>query len=355
MKPDILSKAKFNNSLPEFSSRSDIESRYHRFSGIRSFPLIVLDDDPTGIQTVHGLNVYMSWDTKVFEEIFAKNEIAFIHTNTRAYSQSKVRIILREIMTNILHVAKNNNSNFEIISRSDSTLRGHYPFETEYIRNFIEKETDEKIDGEILVPFFREGGRVTFNDIHYVIDELNIIPAAQTEFARDPDFSFNNSDLKFYIEEKTQGNHRASGVISISLDILRKGDHSEIKKMLLGAENFSRIIVNAVEYDDLKAFIPSLIEAREKGKKFIYRTAASFVKTYAFNDDIELLGRSDFPAFKSTNDTILLIAGSYTEKTSLQLARLESSFTVESLELGIREYSRTICHSKQKRKKQQRE
>lgn len=337
MKKEILLRNDFMNSLPGFSSSIDIEKKYRELSGKRTSPLIILDDDPTGIQTIHGLNVYMSWDQEVFKEIFAKNEIAFIHTNTRAYPQSKVRIILKEIMTNILHVAKNNNSTFEIISRSDSTLRGHYPFETEYIRNFIEKETDEKIDGEILVPFFKEGGRVTFKDIHYVLDEQNIIPADQTEFAKDPDFSFNNSDLKLYIEEKTHGKHSASSVISIPLDILRKGNHSEIKKKLLGAKNFSRIIVNAVEYDDLKAFIPSLMEARKKGKHFIYRTAASFVKTYTFNDDIELLSRSDFPAFKNTNDTILLIAGSYTEKTSLQLDQLKLSFPVESLELKVRE------------------
>ena len=60
----------------------------------------------------------------------------------------------------------------------------------------------EKIDGEILIPFFKEGGRFTFGDNHYVRTGRLIFPVAETEFAKDPTFGFKSSDLKEYIEEK---------------------------------------------------------------------------------------------------------------------------------------------------------
>ena len=44
---------------------------------------------------------------------------------------------------------------------------------------------DIVIDGEILVPFFPEGGRFTFGDIHYVQQDEELIPVGKTEFAQD--------------------------------------------------------------------------------------------------------------------------------------------------------------------------
>ena len=72
---------------------------------------------------------------------------------------------------------KNKGKNFLLIFRSDSTLRGHYPLETETIYNELKR--DEEIDGEIIIPFFLEGGRFTFNDIHYVKEREMLVPTGQ--------------------------------------------------------------------------------------------------------------------------------------------------------------------------------
>lgn len=71
------------------------------------------------------------------------------------------------------------------ISRSDSTLRGHHPLETELLRDKYEKYTNKKIDGEILCPFFKEGGRFTIDNVHYVKYGDELIPANETEFAKE--------------------------------------------------------------------------------------------------------------------------------------------------------------------------
>ncbi len=83
-------------------------------------------------------------------------------------------------------------------------MRGHYPLEPLLMKHTLEDVLKLHFDGEILCPFFLEGGRYTASDIHYVADHDRLIPAGQTEFAKDKTFGYQASDLKEYIEEKTQ-------------------------------------------------------------------------------------------------------------------------------------------------------
>ena len=82
-------------------------------------------------------------------------------------------------------------------------------------------------------------------------------------------------------------------VISISLKALREYDIYQIKKQLLEVHNFNKIVVNAVDYIDLKIFCIALFKAMEAGKRFIFRTAASFVKVIGGITDQDLLKRED--------------------------------------------------------------
>jgi len=330
-----INQTTFFNQLPEFTSVQQIEDAYAKAEMLKPGPIIVLDDDPTGIQTVHGIPVYMSWEKAVMEQIFKNKETAFIHINTRAYSREKVRHLLIELMENAVSVSKASGKDFEIISRSDSTLRGHYPLETEIIRKEYEKGLTKKIDGEIIVPFFKEGGRLTVNDTHYVVDGNDVVPASETEFAKDPDFGYQHADLKWYVEEKTGGKYPHEQVISISLDMLRRNQTNEIRRLLSSVHDFGKIVLNAVEYTDLKAFIPALLQEIAEGKKFVYRAAASFVKTFGYIDDKPLLDRNSLNHLTGKSTQILLIAGSYTGKTTSQLDGLFRNHQVEKVELNV--------------------
>ena len=58
----------------------------------------------------------------------------------------------------------------------------------------------------LLAPYFFEGGRLTAHDMHYVANpagELTL--AADTEFANDKVFGYTQSNLRAYVEEKTNG------------------------------------------------------------------------------------------------------------------------------------------------------
>ena len=170
-------------------------------SGIHK--IVVLDDDPTGTQTVANVPVYTGWDEESIKDIFANEYLLnFILTNSRAFSEEKTVQVHQGIALNLKKSAAVTEKKYLLISRADSTLRGHYPTETEVLRRELEKDNTICFDGEVICPYFAEGGRYTIDNVHYVRYGNELIPAAETEFAKDETFGYHESDLKKYIYEK---------------------------------------------------------------------------------------------------------------------------------------------------------
>ena len=283
--------------------------------------IVVLDDDPTGVQTVHGVSVYTSWTEEAVLAGFAEeNRVFYILTNSRGMSASESAAVHREIGKNIAAAAEKTGRTFMVMSRSDSTLRGHYPLETDILREAMEAD-GITADGEILCPFFKEGGRFTIGDVHYVRQGELLVPAADTEFARDRTFGYSHSSIPEYIEEKTGGACRASSVTSVSLDRLRAADFDGITEQLLSVRNYGRVCVNAVDYADLKVFAVSLYRAVRQGKHFLFRTAAGLVRVLGGIPEIPLLKREQMVE-PGRGKGGLVVVGSHTQKTTAQLKRL---------------------------------
>ena len=280
--------------------------------------LVVLDDDPTGVQTVHDVSVYTDWEEESIRNGFEEKEaMFFILTNSRSFSVEETTKVHQDIAARVAKVARELGQDFMIISRGDSTLRGHYPLETQLLADGLTKNEGVVIDGEIICPFFPEGGRYTMDNIHYVKEQDNLVPAGMTEFARDKTFGYKSSDLTEYVEEKTEGKYHKEDCITISLDELNALDVQGIKEKLMSAQNMAKIIVNAVSYADLKVFCAALVLAMKEGKHYMARTAAAFTKVMGRISDQPLLGREQLEG-DTKNGGIVLI-GSHVKKTTDQL------------------------------------
>lgn len=291
--------------------------------------IIVLDDDPTGVQTVNGISVYTDWTAESIAAGFAeKNSMFFILTNSRAFSTAKTRDEHKKIAERICAAA--NKKDFIIISRSDSTLRGHYPLETQTLRETLEA-CGKKVDGEILMPFFKEGGRFTIGNVHYVQEGDYLTPAAETEFARDKTFGYASSDLAAYVEEKTGGAFKSSSVTCISLEELRGGDVDKISARLENVGDFNKVIVNATDYVDVEIFALALLRSK---KNFIFRTAAAFPKIIGGVEDKNFLTRSELVDEQNPNGG-LIIVGSHVAKTTAQLDALKKIPSVAFIEFDV--------------------
>ena len=281
--------------------------------------IIVLDDDPTGIQTVHNVFVYTDWSYETIKKAFEEKEnMFFILTNSRSFTREKTYNVHKEIAENISKVYLETKKEFIIISRGDSTLRGHYPLETETLREVITQNTKIEYNGEIISPFFKEGGRFTIDDIHYVLYGNNLIPAAETEFAKDKSFGYNSSNLREWCLEKTN----IDNSVSISIKELRSFDKESIKNKLLNAKNFQKIIVNAIDYIDLKAFAAVFIEILNEKNEYIFRSAASMVKVLGNIKTKSLLTKKDIIDDDNKNGGLIII-GSHVKKTTIQLEKLK--------------------------------
>lgn len=295
--------------------------------------IIVLDDDPTGVQTVNGIHVYTDWTEESIAAGFAEeNRMFFILTNSRAFQTAQTEAEHRTIAARVAAEARRTGKEFMLISRSDSTLRGHYPLETVTLARTLE-ESGERIDGEVLMPFFKEGGRFTIGDVHYVQEGAELTPAGDTEFARDKTFGYTSSDMKEYIEEKTQGAFRAADVVSISLDDLRAMRVDVIIKQLMAVTDFRKVIVNAVDYVDVKVFAIAMMRAMKAGKHFLFRTAAAWTKVIGGVTDKPLLGRDELVVKGNTNGGLIII-GSHVKKTTEQFEKLRELKDVKFIEFN---------------------
>lgn len=295
--------------------------------------IVVIDDDPLGIQTIHGISVYTGWDhesiLRGFEE---ENDLFYIMTNSRGFTEEQVKKTHPQICAMVDRVARETGRDYIYVNRSDSTLRGHYPLESEVLKAEYEKYTGKKVDGEILCPFFEEGGRFTISNVHYVRYGGELVPADETEFARDRTFGFRTAWMPGYVEEKTGGSYKAEDVICISLEDLHNMEICRIEEQLMAVRDFNKIIVNAVGYADVKVFCIAMYRAMTKGKVFIPRTAASFVKVMGGVPDRPLLTREEMVTGK-TGSGGLIIIGSHTNKTTAQLKELRKMTEIEFIEL----------------------
>ena len=295
--------------------------------------IVVLDDDPTGVQTVHDISVYTNLDKDSIRQGFEEeNNLFYVLTNSRGFTEDQTTKAHHEIAEVVDEVARETGKEYIFISRSDSTLRGHYPLETQLLKADYEKNTGKTIDGEIMCPFFKEGGRFTIDNVHYVKYGEELVPANETEFAKDKTFGYTAYTMPEYIEEKTKGEYKAADVTCISLEDIHNMDIDKIEAQLMEVTGFNKVIVNAVDYADVKVFCTALYRAMAKGKVFMFRTAAAIVKVMGAVTDQPLLTREQMVVKETTNGGIVVV-GSHTEKTTKQVECLKELKDIEFIEL----------------------
>jgi uncharacterized protein YgbK (DUF1537 family) len=314
-------------------NESKIDALLEKEIAANNKKIVVLDDDPTGVQTVHDISVYTNWERESIRQGFEEeNNLFYVLTNSRGFTVEQTTKAHNEIAAVVDEVAKETGREYIFISRSDSTLRGHYPLEPQILKDNYERNTGKKIDGEILCPFFKEGGRFTIDNVHYVKYGDELVPANETEFAKDKTFGYQAATMPEYVEEKTNGAYKASDVTCISLEDIHNADIDKIESQLMAVKDFNKIVVNAVDYVDVKVFCVALYRAMAKGKVFMFRTAAAIVKVMGGVTDQALLDRKQM-VVKETENGGIVVVGSHTDKTTKQVECLKELKDIEFIEL----------------------
>lgn len=292
--------------------------------------LVVLDDDPTGTQTVYDVPVLTTWgEEELAAEIAAPGAVFYILTNSRSLPLPQAQALNHEIGATLQRAAAATGRTLSVVSRSDSTLRGHYPGEVQALAAGLGRSAAPTL----LIPYFREGGRYTIGDVHYVAEGDRLIPAAQTPFAQDAAFGYRSSNLREWVAEKSGGTLRAADVAAIALEDLRVGGPDVAHARVAALQPGQVCIVNAADLRDLEVLVEGLLMAEAAGSRFLYRTAASFVQIRAGLATHDLLRAADL-GLESAGGA-LFVVGSYVPKSTAQVQALLAAPDVVAVELDV--------------------
>jgi uncharacterized protein YgbK (DUF1537 family) len=302
----------------------------------------VLDDDPTGSQAVHGIEVVTVLEAPAYQAALSGPAGAcFVLTNTRSLDEPAAARLTTQAARDLFAVAQQRAARIQLVSRSDSTLRGHVLAEVAAIQAARREVLGRSFDGVLLIPAFIEAGRVTAGDIHWARTGPDLVAVGETEFARDPAFGYRASDLRDFLAERSGGTIRPQQVASISLDDIRLGGPDRVAERLAGVSGGGWVVVNGTEYADLDTVARGALLAERAGRSFLFRTGPSFVRALAGQDpQPPLRGARIWPGGagqprRQPGGHGLIVVGSHVGRTSRQLAALRARRGTTDIELDV--------------------
>ena len=295
--------------------------------------IIVIDDDPTGSQLVHDCLLLLNWNYEtLLKGLLSKSNLLFILANTRSLSEKEVKKRLQEICNNLHKVSIENNiqHNLLFVSRGDSTLRGHNFLEPYLINEYL-----GPFDATFHIPAFLEGNRITINGKHFV----NGIPAHKTTFANDIIFGYETNDLKKLLLKKSRSKIELKNIEN--LNCIDQQTSYELKKYMENLKNNTHVIVDIDKFSQLEKF-SKIIRELIKNKKFLFRTAASFLKAISNtkNPKKSNFYYSQLRARNNLNQFLpgLIIIGSYTDISTNQFKKLLEFDFFNAIEIDVEKF-----------------
>ncbi|MFD0745109.1 four-carbon acid sugar kinase family protein [Phytohabitans flavus] len=208
----------------------------------------------------------------------------FVLTNTRGMAEPAACAVNAEVAADLFRIAAERDAPLDLVSRGDSTLRGHFLAEIEALDAARRTATGRGHDAVLVVPAYLEAGRVTVHDVHWARTGDEWLPVGETESARDATFGYRSSNLRDYVVEMGRGTLTESRVSSIGLDDIRTGGPDRVAELLDAAPAGGFVVVNALDNSDLDTVALAALTVQSVGKAFLYRTGPSFVRALAGQD-----------------------------------------------------------------------
>ncbi len=314
--------------------------------------IVVIDDDPTGSQTVHSCPLLLRWDLDTLRRgLRHPSPLLFVLANTRALAPAAAAARNREIVSALVAALAAEAIPAEavqLVSRGDSTLRGHGVLEPQVLAEVWQDKVGP-VDATLHVPAFLPGGRTTVGGVHLLHGE----PVHRSAFAQDRLFGYSTSDLAAWLEEKSAGAIAAASVARLNLELLDRADQAGPEALVgwLAALEGNRPVVVDAERPEQLAALGAAVEALRGRKRFLFRSAASLL-----NGLVEGAGRPLGPQPRdaaglaalrrreATGQALpgLVLVGSHVPLADQQLAVLLAEERCVGLELPVARIARVL-------------
>lgn len=296
--------------------------------------IVLLDDDPTGTQTIADIPVLTSWTVDDLRWALRQDSNAFfVLTNTRSLGADDAAERNRQIVRALAEAARAEGTDYVLTSRSDSTLRGHFPLEMDVLSDELTAVGAGETDGVVLVPAYIEAGRYTVGSVHWMRTADGMLPVGESEFARDATFGYSASRLPEWVEEKTGGRVSADDVLRVTLGDLRIGGPDHVADMLGRLTGGRTATVDAVCDDDLRVLALALAQTEQRGVRLLYRCGPSFVRARTGQPAHPPLTAAALGPAPARHG--LVVVGSHVGLTTRQLDRLRERGGIAEYELDV--------------------
>lgn len=314
---------KLTAALPPVVNPTEQQRAAVRRSLIRTATTVIaLDDDPTGSQVVHDVEVVTGEDPADLASLLdAPSGLGFVLTNSRALGRTAAVALNQRLAERLLTAAASQGRRVEFVSRGDSTLRGHFPAEPETLMTVL-AEAGQPVDLITLCPAFPEAGRITIDGLHLVGTADGFVPAGESEFARDATFGYRASSLPAWIEERTGGDTPASAVTVLSAAELRTKEPAQIAQRLAARERGAIVAIDAVVPQDLSMAAIVLATLRTSGHRLLHRSGPSLLGPLVGQRPIDPLGVDGLRRDRRAPGGGIVVVGSHTTVSTRQLAEL---------------------------------
>ena len=292
--------------------------------------MVVIDDDPTGIQTVHGCLLLTEITAeRIAQALDDAAPFFYLLVNSRAMTEADARRVVREAVEATLEANREKGYNLLFVSRSDSTLRGHFPAESDTIREVLVEHEMQVVMPSLFVPAFFEAGRMTVDGVHYMQQGDQLLPTAETEFARDNVFHYSTSILTDYMVEKGQGQLTVDDLTHLRLEDLRTIDLAEQLRVNRKKKYISS---DAFDYRDLRRLAIAVLAQYEMGKRHqcgVIRSSSSFPKALSGIEE------QAYVVAPKSNARGVVVVGSHVKKSTEQLNALLELDGTEGIEIDV--------------------
>jgi uncharacterized protein YgbK (DUF1537 family) len=280
-------------------------------------PLVVLDDDPTGVQAVANVPILLDWEDRALVATTAAASPALhLLTNSRALPPEEARSIVQTAT----RVAVEALARPRLALRGDSTLRGHLL--EEYLA-VCEAAYSGRAAPLLLVPALPHAGRITLGGVHYLVRNSSRIPLHETEYAADPAFAYRDARLLQWAEDRSHGLFSRRSGREIHLERLRSEGARAVADALLELAQAGQAAVcapDAETVDDLVLIAQGLRLAEEAGAEVVVRSAPTFVGVLSGTLAEQRLPPPPAPT------GLLVVCGSWVRQTTAQLQALVEAY-----------------------------
>lgn len=283
----------------------------------------VLDDDPTGVQTLAGVRVLLDWTgNRVARALVAAHSVHLL-TNSRALASQDARATVASAARAVTSTVPG----AMIVLRGDSTLRGHILEEYLALREALARDDFPPL---VLVPALPSAGRVTIGGVQYLERDDGVrIPVHSSEFARDGPFAYASSRVLEWAEERTGGLFGAENGIEVELETLRRTGPDALVEAIRRATTApvpTAVCVDSERPSDIDVVAEGVHRAREACDVFIVRCGPALAGGLGY---ATALTDADLPSAGK----VFVVCGSYVAQSVRQLACISSRFPEDVIEV----------------------